>query len=427
MNLNKINIETLINYDLNIGKELPLKLRLKFEDFFQADFSKVRIHEGFIAQEIGALALTSGSQILFALGNYCPDLKNGQRLIAHELTHVIQQREGRIPINHSERPYLLDDFELENEAERCADAFISGQKHANIKRNYTSCQSCAMVVQPAKVYLKNMPSSTGPLDKYWKDFERIQDILTTSTLFLPALKLLENELASGMKKGLSDILLKKERDNGINMYGAPIYIGVLAGEDDFAFKKHDERAMGKPNIAKDYVTPQHGDYTHRIHWYIIMCYCKDGALHTRYPLAQQPQELLKRTAWPSFAVPRHRWPDDKNPSMFEGEEDGLINLEAKRRIEIPNKGYIIGEYLWVALFDRLCERKNYTFLEDGITQPEVFTSLLIPEEFNINGKATLSQSRVERQAEPNGELYNYSKNFPKLSDYILKRYIKRTI
>jgi Zn-dependent peptidase ImmA (M78 family) len=138
MNLNKINIETLINYDLNIGKELPLKLRLKFEDFFQTDFSKVRIYEGFIDPEIGALALTSGSQILFALGNYCPDLKNGQRLIAHELTHVIQQREGRIPINNSASPYLLDDFELENEAEQCADAFISGQKHANITRAHNS-------------------------------------------------------------------------------------------------------------------------------------------------------------------------------------------------------------------------------------------------------------------------------------------------
>lgn len=433
MNL-KINIETLINYDHNIGKEFPLKLRLKFEDYFQADFSKVRIHEGFIAQEIGALALTSGSKIIFAPGSYCPDLKNGQRLIAHELTHVIQQREGRIPINHSAGPYLLDDFELENEAEQCADAFISGQKYANISRAHTPYQNCATVVQPAKVnlqYISTYSDNKNLQRTYWEDFKKILDILTTPDLFKPALQLLENDLGgaslrhSSNRQKLSDVLLKNEQAHGININGAPIYVGVLT-DDDFGFKAADARAGSSAgNLAKDHVTAAHGDYTHRIHWYIIMCYCGNNRRINRgYALTNPALQLLRRSTWPSFIVPQHRWPIDQILLFMDMDITEHLK-EGSEPIIKPDNSRVLGNFLWVALFDRRNISLNYQFKDDGLTQPEIFTSLFLPEQFNINGNLVFSQNKVERKIPGAERYYNYSEEFPMLSGYIFKRFIKR--
>jgi len=66
------------------------------EGFFQADFSGVRVHEGTAAQTIGALAFTLGEALHFAPGLYDPASRAGMKLLGHELTHVVQQRAGRV-------------------------------------------------------------------------------------------------------------------------------------------------------------------------------------------------------------------------------------------------------------------------------------------------------------------------------------------
>jgi len=59
------------------------------------DFSQVRVHTDFKAAEsadaVNALAYTVGSHIVFGAGQYAPSSISGKRLVAHELTHVIQQ------------------------------------------------------------------------------------------------------------------------------------------------------------------------------------------------------------------------------------------------------------------------------------------------------------------------------------------------
>src|SRR5690606_6452449 len=62
------------------------------------DFSRVRIHTGpqadAAADAVNARAYTLGHDIVFAGGEYAPHTDAGRRLLAHELTHVIQQRPG---------------------------------------------------------------------------------------------------------------------------------------------------------------------------------------------------------------------------------------------------------------------------------------------------------------------------------------------
>ena len=77
------------------GSPLPEPTRAMFEPRFGADFSRVRIHTDSqaarTASSINARAFTVGPDIAFASGQYSPHSGEGQHLLAHELTHVIQQ------------------------------------------------------------------------------------------------------------------------------------------------------------------------------------------------------------------------------------------------------------------------------------------------------------------------------------------------
>lgn len=72
--------------------------RAFFERGFSQDFSQVRVHTGpdagAFARLMGAKAVTSGDDIAFAQGRFAPDSTQGRTLLAHELAHVAQQRQG---------------------------------------------------------------------------------------------------------------------------------------------------------------------------------------------------------------------------------------------------------------------------------------------------------------------------------------------
>jgi hypothetical protein len=80
------------------GAPLPQAALDQFEPRFGHDFSTVRVHTGGAAaesaRELGAQAYTLGQDIVFAAGRYAPEMPAGQQLLAHELTHTIQQTGG---------------------------------------------------------------------------------------------------------------------------------------------------------------------------------------------------------------------------------------------------------------------------------------------------------------------------------------------
>ncbi|NLE99547.1 MAG: DUF4157 domain-containing protein, partial [Anaerolineales bacterium] len=77
------------------GAPLPDHVRADMEARFGANFSNVRVHAdaeaGQLNQAIRARAFTHGTDVYFTYGQYNPESINGKRLLAHELTHVIQQ------------------------------------------------------------------------------------------------------------------------------------------------------------------------------------------------------------------------------------------------------------------------------------------------------------------------------------------------
>ena len=80
------------------GQELDSEARAFMEPRFGHDFSKVRIHADERAAEsaraVNALAYTVGHDVVFDSGQYAPGTTAGKHLLAHELTHVLQQNQS---------------------------------------------------------------------------------------------------------------------------------------------------------------------------------------------------------------------------------------------------------------------------------------------------------------------------------------------
>jgi hypothetical protein len=116
------------------GQPLDERTRDFMESSFRRDFSDIEVHTDAKAEAsakaLDADAYTSGRDIYFAKGQYAPESEEGTRLLAHELTHTIQQSEGKVPVGMAMR---LDgvvvggaDDPTEMEAERTADEVTTG-------------------------------------------------------------------------------------------------------------------------------------------------------------------------------------------------------------------------------------------------------------------------------------------------------------
>ncbi|GHC57857.1 eCIS core domain-containing protein [Ulvibacter litoralis] len=77
------------------GNPLPATTKSQMESSFGTDFSHVRIHNDSnavqMSKQLGAQAFANGNDIYFNEGKYNPSSKEGQHLLAHELTHTVQQ------------------------------------------------------------------------------------------------------------------------------------------------------------------------------------------------------------------------------------------------------------------------------------------------------------------------------------------------
>ncbi|HSU95148.1 MAG TPA: DUF4157 domain-containing protein [Gemmatimonadaceae bacterium] len=85
------------------GAPLPSDARATMESGFRQSFADVRLHTGAAAAQsaadVGALAYTVGAHIVFGAGRFAPGTARGSHLLAHELTHVVQQRHATIDLD----------------------------------------------------------------------------------------------------------------------------------------------------------------------------------------------------------------------------------------------------------------------------------------------------------------------------------------
>jgi hypothetical protein len=111
------------------GRPLDATARNFMEPKFGYDFSNVKIHNDTAAHQsasnINALAYTHGNNIVFGAGQYQPDTQAGKQLLAHELTHVVQQNGQAAAIQRKPR---------NEQADKAAEMFDNDVD--DFKRNY---------------------------------------------------------------------------------------------------------------------------------------------------------------------------------------------------------------------------------------------------------------------------------------------------
>jgi len=157
------------------GAPLPRTSRAFFEARFGADFGAVRVHADAAAarsaQALGARAYTIGRDIVFAPGQFQPGTREGQQLLAHELTHTIQQgaASGSAPLRVG-----AADGPAEHEADRAGRAAvenramppISAAAAPSLQRAPNAGGTSGIHHQMAERYRRahGIPSGTGPSD-----------------------------------------------------------------------------------------------------------------------------------------------------------------------------------------------------------------------------------------------------------------------
>ncbi|MEC0145530.1 eCIS core domain-containing protein [Paenibacillus alginolyticus] len=92
-------IESQIKAKQGSGSRMDASIQAMMESAFNTDFSNVNIHNDSesskINRSLGAEAFATGNDVFFREGRYNPDTREGQELLGHELTHVVQQRGGK--------------------------------------------------------------------------------------------------------------------------------------------------------------------------------------------------------------------------------------------------------------------------------------------------------------------------------------------
>ena len=131
------DLEASINQARGGGQPLTKNIREPMEQGFGADFSRVKVHTDTQSDQLNraiqAKAFTTGQDVFFRQGEYNPGSRGGQELIAHELTHVVQQNGGAVQptMQMKEKVNVNDDVGMEREADVMgANAMQIKEKHS---------------------------------------------------------------------------------------------------------------------------------------------------------------------------------------------------------------------------------------------------------------------------------------------------------
>lgn len=148
------------------GHPLDTATRSFMEPRFGHDFSGVQIHTDARAAEsaraVNAAAYTVGSHVVFGQGRYAPHTSAGQRLLAHELTHTIQQGDnaasttGSLDVSEAHDPY-------EQEADRVTDKVMASDSAVAGASGPVSVSSASLRVGPVRLARQEEVASGDPV------------------------------------------------------------------------------------------------------------------------------------------------------------------------------------------------------------------------------------------------------------------------
>ncbi|MER5431799.1 DUF4157 domain-containing protein [Streptomyces sp. NPDC002588] len=179
------------------GRPLDDGIRSEMESRLGSDFSGVRLHTDSTAhtaaRSVQADAFTSGSHIVFRRGRYDTSSTAGKRLLAHELTHVIQQRSG--PVAGSPTGDGLSVSHPQDTFERAAEAnavrAMAGRPVAQrTAEGRATGAEPGVLPGPVSVQRGQLTTTTDEIDDVWRGYQaRTADVdWYLHQQFLPALR-----------------------------------------------------------------------------------------------------------------------------------------------------------------------------------------------------------------------------------------------
>lgn len=161
-------LESRLNSSRGIGAALPDETRSSMESAFGVDFSGVRVHtDGEAVQmnrQLSAHAFTHGSDIYFNVGKYNPGGQEGMGLLAHELTHVVQQTGVDNPIRRD----IKKEENADQAIEKLLEAGSFDTKWKNFVSHTDSIMRSIFVEMPAYYDLSSGGTSPDPLHAFHK-------------------------------------------------------------------------------------------------------------------------------------------------------------------------------------------------------------------------------------------------------------------
>lgn len=149
------------------GRPLDEPVRADMEARLGTDFSDVRVHTDGAAdssaRSVQAHAYTVGSNIVFQRDRYDPGTPAGQTLLAHELTHVVQQRSGPVDGTATGAGVKVSDpsDRFEREAAANAERLMSAPTPTPVQRS-AGAVAAAPVVQRAEAEEEEVQTSRDP-------------------------------------------------------------------------------------------------------------------------------------------------------------------------------------------------------------------------------------------------------------------------
>src|SRR5262249_22428510 len=173
------SVEQILN---SPGRPLEPTLRHTMERRFGHDFSRVHVHSGAVAaqsaREVKAHAYTVGQDIVFRSGQYAPETLSGRKLLAHELTHVVQQDGGLAAVNSPARLQRLSFSDVLEVGATVAVGPVAGQLIHNQKQ----------FIDDLVASVKESPQHVGEFlkDEVWESIKDhwLQIIAVTTGLIL---------------------------------------------------------------------------------------------------------------------------------------------------------------------------------------------------------------------------------------------------
>jgi hypothetical protein len=150
------------------GNPLPAAVQRHLEQGLNHDLSRVRIHDDAeadkLSKKVNALAFTTGTDIFFQRGQFNPNTRSGLELLAHEVTHTVQQAQGKVGTG------IDPDAGLEAEAQNTGRVLAAQASRVKSTRQSIS-QRPTLLPPPTQSIQRRAGSQQTPPTGYVKAFQ----------------------------------------------------------------------------------------------------------------------------------------------------------------------------------------------------------------------------------------------------------------